>query len=130
MGPTLHRVSHEHRPGHNIIISHFLDTLKAAVNMRLQYVFSEDDEVPRSVFMRNSAKSRTHVLSEEVAMHLEGGQFLLDKLYETYNRFLLSDEEKARVNTQRDYIKNIVSVESRRMRKPEAHVTVKSMGLH
>merc|ERR1711962_23780 len=114
---------------HNIIISHFLDTLKAAVNMRLQYVFSEDDEVPRSVFMRNSVKSRTHVLSEEVAMHLEGGQFLLDKLYETYNRFLLSDEEKARVNTQRDYIKNIVSVESRRMRKPEAHITVKSMGL-
>merc|ERR1712240_998104 len=91
---------------HNIIISRFLDTLKAAVNMRLQYVFSE-----------------------EVAMHMEGGQFLIDKLYETYNRFMLSEEEKARVNTQRDYIKNIVNVESRRMRKPEAHVTVKSMGL-
>jgi len=114
---------------HNIIISRFLDTLKAAVNMRLQYVFSEDDEVPRSLFMRNSVKSRTHVLSEEVAMHMEGGQFLIDKLYETYNRFMLSEEEKARVNTQRDYIKNIVNVESKRMRKPEAHVTVKSMGL-
>merc|ERR1719334_1253803 len=49
---------------HNIIISRFLDTLKAAVNMRLQYVFSEDDEVPRSLFLRNSVKTRTHVLSE------------------------------------------------------------------
>jgi len=115
---------------HNIMISHFLDTLKAAVNMKLQYVFSEEDELPRNLFMKASVKSDTHKFNHmEVAAHMEGGQFLLNKLYETYARFMLSEDEKSRMDTQRDYIKNIVNVESRRMRKPEAHITVKSLGL-
>merc|ERR1719394_1327689 len=45
---------------HNIMISQFLDTLKAAVNMKLQYVFSEEDELPRNLFMKASVKSDTH----------------------------------------------------------------------
>merc|ERR1712180_527565 len=115
---------------HNIMISQFLDTLKAAVNMKLQYVFSEEDELPRNLFMKASVKSDTHKFNHmEVAAHMEGGQFLLNKLYETYARFMLSEDEKLRMDTQRDYIKNIVNVESRRMRKPEAHITVKSLGL-
>jgi len=114
---------------HNIMISQFLDTLKAAVNMRVQYVFSEEDELPRTLFMKTSVKSKTHVFNKmEVAAHMEGGQFLMNKLYEAYARFLPQDEV-ARMDTQRDYIKNIINVESRRMRKPEAHVTIKSLGL-
>merc|ERR1719394_1926415 len=114
---------------HNIMISQFLDTLKAAVNMKVQYVFSEEDELPRTLFMKTSVKSKTHVFNKmEVAAHMEGGQFLINKLYETYARFL-SEEEKARIDTQSDIIKNIINVESRRMRKPEAHVTIKSLGL-
>merc|ERR1719394_2392027 len=114
---------------HNIMISQFLDTLKAAVNMKVQYVFSEEDELPRTLFMKTSVKSKTHVFNKmEVAAHMEGGQFLINKLYETYARFL-SEEEKARIDTQSDIIKNIINVESRRMRMPEAHVTIKSLGL-
>merc|ERR1719370_1271950 len=98
--------------------------------MKLQYVFSEEDELPRNLFMKASVKSDTHKFNHmEVAAHMEGGQFLLNKLYETYARFMLSEDEKSRMDTQRDYIKNIVNVESRRMRKPEAHITVKSLGL-
>merc|ERR1711962_211771 len=114
---------------HNIMISQFLDTLKAAVNMKVQYVFSEEDELPRTLFMKTSVKSKTHVFNKmEVAAHMEGGQFLINKLYETYARFL-SEEEKARIDSQSNIIKNIINVESRRMRKPEAHVTIKSLGL-
>merc|ERR1719516_408327 len=98
---------------HNIMISQFLDTLKAAVNMKVQYVFSEEDELPRTLFMKTSVKSKTHVFN---------------KMDVTYARFL-SEEEKARIDTQSDIIKNIINVESRRMRQPEAHVTIKSLGL-
>merc|ERR1719334_1786442 len=98
--------------------------------MKLQYVFSEEDELPRNLFMKASVKSDTHKFNHmEVSAHMEGGQFLLNKLYETYAQVMLSEDEKSRMETQRDYIKNIVNVESRRMRKPEAHITVKSLGL-
>merc|ERR1712240_833805 len=43
---------------HNIMISQFLDTLKAAVNMKVQYVFSEEDELPRTLFMKTSVKRK------------------------------------------------------------------------
>merc|ERR1711962_84256 len=66
---------------HNIMISQFLDTLKAAVNMKVQYAFSEEDELPRTLFMKTSVKSKTHVFNKmEVAAHMEGGQFLINKL--------------------------------------------------
>merc|ERR1719309_702950 len=43
---------------HNLIISQFLETLKSSVNMKAQYVTSEESAFPRNIFLRSTMKSR------------------------------------------------------------------------
>merc|ERR1719292_91879 len=114
---------------HNVMISQFLDTLKAAVNFKLQYVTSEESAFPKNVFLKDSVASKSHHTQNfEAAINFQGAEFIVNKMYEAYSA-LKPQQEQQRMDEQKNYIKNIVHVESRWARKPEAHVTVKVMGI-
>jgi len=113
---------------HEIIISQFLDTLQAGVNMKMQYVISEESQWPRNVYMKTSIRSKSHIVNAlEAGVHMEGAPFLINKLYEIYSTFL-PEAEQERMNKNKADMKTIINIESRRMRRPEAHITIKSMG--
>merc|ERR1719228_2537045 len=114
---------------HNVMISQFLDTLKAAVNFKLQYVTSEESAFPKNIFLKDSVASKSHHTQNfEAAINFQGAEYIINKMYEAYSA-LKPQQKQQRMDEQKNYIKNIVHVESRWARKPEAHVTVKVMGI-
>merc|ERR1719283_832511 len=114
---------------HNFMISQFLDTLKAAVDFKLQKVTTEESTFPKQIFLEDSVVTKSHKAKIfEAAVNVVGAEYIVNKLYEVYAT-MLPQEEQRKMESQENYIKNIVHVESRRPKKPEAHLTVKVLGL-
>lgn len=114
---------------HNIMITEFLHTLKAAVNVKLQYVTSKESAFPKVAFYKTVVKSEAHKTNNlEASVYFQGAEYLINKMYETYNS-LLPTAEIVNLGDHKDYISNIINVKSRKMKEPKAHITVKMMGL-
>ena len=114
----------------NIMIAQFLDTLKASVGLKMQRIVSQDaSSFPTDVFIKKSMKSRTTTINNsENSLHLQGGPYLINKMYNAYNE-MLTGEEQQKLVQNRIYIKTIVPVESRRLKSPEFTVTASMNGL-
>ena len=114
---------------HNMVIANFLDSLKAAVKVNVQNVFSTESQFPRTQYYKASVLSKSHIVDNlEASVNVQGTEFLINKMFDAYNS-MMQGEEKEKLETNRKNMKNLVRIESRLARKPEAHITVKLMGL-
>merc|ERR1719228_1444258 len=89
----------------------------------------QESAFPKNIFMKNFLVTKSHHTQNfEAAINFQGAELIVNKMYEVYSA-MRPQQEQQRMDEQRNYIKNIVHVESRWARKPEAHVTVKVMGI-
>merc|ERR1719228_64066 len=89
----------------------------------------QESAFPKNIFMKNFLVTKSHHTQNfEAAINFQGAELIVNKMYEVYSA-MRPQQEQQRMDAQHNYIKNIVHVESRWARKPEAHVTVKVMGL-
>lgn len=106
----------------NIEIKQFLETLKASVGLKLQYVNSEESAFPRTMFLQSEISSKAQTMKPwESSVYLQGADTFLDELYNGYKYWSqLSHQQKPEEK---------LTYEPRQTRKPEAHVTLKMFDL-
>ena len=108
----------------NIEIKQFLETLKASVGLKLQYVNSEESAFPRTMFLQSLISSKAQSMKPfESSVYLQGADTFLDALYNEYkfwSQLQLSQAERSEEK---------LTYEPRQSRKPEAHVTLKMFDL-
>merc|ERR1711887_6829 len=108
---------------HNLKIVEFLDTLKAAVTLKLQYVNSEESAVPRTMYAHSDVESRSHAMEMlDSAVYIQGSEELIEKLYTLYHKMQGVD---APIKQQ----ESVLNIRNRKVKQPEAHVTLKMLGL-
>merc|ERR1711887_378351 len=108
---------------HNLKIVEFLDTLKAAVTLKLQYVNSEESAVPRTMYAHSDVESRSHAMEMlDSAVYIQGSEELIEKLYTLYHKMQGVD---APIKQQ----ESVLNIRNRMVKQPEAHVTLKMLGL-
>jgi len=114
---------------HGMMIFKFLDTLKAAVNVKLQYINTPESIVPKNLFFKQTIKTETHRMEAfESSVYTQGAEYFINKMYEAYNS-MMTGTEKAQYVANKNFMKNILRVENRVALPPAAHITVKMLGL-
>merc|ERR1719348_2159019 len=114
---------------HNMMIFQFLDSLKAAVNVNVQYINGPESIIPKNTFIKQTIKTETHRMETiESSVYTQGAEYFINKMYETYNSMMTGTDE-AQYVANRNIMKNILRVENRVALPPAAHITVKTMGL-
>eukprot|EP00092_Neocalanus_flemingeri_P009183 GFUD01009884.1.p1 GENE.GFUD01009884.1~~GFUD01009884.1.p1 ORF type:complete len:1721 (+),score=446.76 GFUD01009884.1:69-5231(+) len=105
---------------HNIKISQFLDTLRAAVSLHLQYVNSEESAVPRRFYVKSDIESKSQIMEKiESSIYIQGSEVLIEKLYNLYK---MIHQHKIKHESN-------IDIKNRMAKQPEAHVTLNMMGL-
>ena len=106
----------------NLEIKQFLETLKASVGLKLQYVNSEESAFPRTMYLQSEISSKAQTMKPfESSVYLQGADTFLDELYNGYKFWSgLNQQEKPEEK---------LTYEPRQSRKPEAHVTLKMFDL-
>ena len=108
---------------HNIKIVQFLDTLKSAVTLKLQYVNSEESAIPRTMYVKSDVQTKSQKKELfESAVYIQGSEVLVEKLYNMYS---LIQNQKVPKHTQ----ESVLNIKNRMTKQPEAHVTLKMLGL-
>jgi len=108
---------------HNLKIVQFLDTLRAAVQLKLQYVNSEESAIPRTMYVKSDVHTKSHAMEMlDSAVYIQGTEELIEKMYNTYTKIqgqqpLMQEQE------------SVLDIKNRMVKQPEAHVTLKMMGL-
>merc|ERR1719318_499454 len=108
---------------HNIKIVQFLDTLRSAVTLKLQYVNSEESAVPRTMYVKSDIQSKGHSKDMfESAVYVQGSEVLMEKMYNLYK--IVQNQELPQQKQE-----SILNIKNRMPKQPEAHVTLKMLGL-
>merc|ERR1719312_2127547 len=108
---------------HNLKIVQFLDTLRAAVQLKLQYVNSEESAIPRTMYVKSDVHTKSHAMEMlDSAVYIQGTEELIEKMYNTYRKIqgqdpLMQEQE------------SVLDIKNRMIKQPEAHVTLKLLGL-
>merc|ERR1711970_1341601 len=114
---------------HGMMIFQFLDNLKAAVNVKLQYINTPESVIPKNMFLKQTIKTETHRMETiETSVYTQGAEYFINKMYEAYNS-MMTGTDKAQYVANKNIMKNILRVENRVALPPAAHITVKMMGL-
>ena len=108
---------------HNIKIVEFLDTFRSAVTLKLQYVNSEESAFPRTIFVKSEVQSKSQSRDMfESAVYIQGSEVLIEKMYNLYKMVKNQEMPKHKQGS-------ILNIKNRVDRQPEAHVTLKMLGL-
>ena len=108
---------------HNIKIVQFLDTLRSAVTLKLQYVTSEESAVPRTMYVKSDIQSKSQSKDMfESAVYVQGSEVLMEKMYNLYK--IVQNQELPKYKQE-----SILNIKNRMAKHPEAHVTLKMLGL-
>ena len=112
---------------HSVLIYNFLDGLKSAVSLKLEYITSKESAFPRSVFMKSKVDSRSHSTDSFVSgVHFQGAEVIINKMFEVFT----ADDVKENINARTNYIKSLLRVSPRKNKMPEAFMDLKLIGLH
>jgi len=97
--------------------------LKAAVTLKLQYVNSEESAVPRTMYAHSDVESRSHAMEMlDSAVYIQGSEELIEKMYTLYHKM-------QGIETPIQQHESVLSIGNRKVKQPEAHVTLKMLGL-
>jgi hypothetical protein len=117
-------------------LSHFEESLKASVSHKYQWTSSEESAIPKLMYgkIRIDTMGST-IESLETAFYLQGAEYVFEKLYDLYSDISKNSEEtrgrdildqnKREVKEKMDKL----NVEPRKSLTPEAHLTLKFLGL-
>merc|ERR1719370_2014187 len=79
---------------HGMMIFKFLDNLKAAVNVKLQYINTPESIVPKNLFFKHEIKTETHRMEAfESSVYTQGAEYFINKMYEAYNSMMTGTEK-------------------------------------
>lgn len=122
---------------HNLQVSHFIDSLRATVNKKLQWVTTEDSVIPKSLYTKTEVHYVDNIAEPlETTLYIQGAKYVIDQLYDLYSETMEQKEEKQH---EQDLEKNKEEIREKSSRlniepriiekQPEAHLTMKLMGL-
>jgi len=115
---------------HNLQFTTFVETLKTAVSHKLQWVASEDSFIPRSIYANAEllgASSNFEAI--EANLYMQGSEWTIEKLYDLYSNMVHPEFNTNENNREIEEILRKVGIQGKRQVKPEAHFTLKFMGL-
>lgn len=117
-------------------LSHFEESLKASVSHKYQWTSSEESAIPKLMYGKFKIDTMGSTIeSLETAFYLQGAEDVIEKLYDLYSDISRnSDESKGREfldQNQREIKEKMdkLNVEPRKTLSPEAHLTMKFMGM-
>jgi len=116
--------------------SHFEESLKASVEHKYQWTSSEDSAIPKLMYNKIKIDTMASTAeSMETAFYLQGAEVVFEKLYDLYSDISKKSEEvRDRDNLEQNEREvkekmDKLNVEPRKSLTPEAHLTLKLMGL-
>merc|ERR1711887_348078 len=116
----------------NIHYTSFVETLKTLVSYKLQWTASEESFIPRTIFGKTVLTGPVSKIEPlETAFYMQGTETVISKLLEMYSELVTPEETSTVKKGEREVEEKlrVLGVQEKRFIKPEAHLTLKFMGL-
>merc|ERR1712042_287381 len=116
----------------NIHYTSFVETLKPLVSYKLQWTASEESFIPRTIFGKTVLTGPVSKIEPlETAFYMQGTETVISKLLEMYSELATPEETSTVKKGEREVEEKLrtLGVQEKRFIKPEAHLTLKFMGL-
>merc|ERR1712042_172969 len=116
----------------NIHYTSFVETLKTLVSYKLQWTASEESFIPRTIFGKTVLTGPVSKIEPlETAFYMQGTETVISKLLEMYSELVTPEETSTVKKGEREVEEKLrtLGVQEKRFIKPEAHLTLKFMGL-
>merc|ERR1711915_574601 len=110
----------------------FVETLKTLVSHKLQWTASEESFIPRTIFSKIELRGPVSKIETlETAFYMQGAETVLSKLIELYSQLVIPGETSTASQGEREVEEKMrtLGVHEKKYIKPEAHLTLKFMGL-
>ena len=122
---------------HTIQLSHFVEVLRTTVSQKLQWVSTEQSFLPKSFYGKTTVRGIDfNAETVESYLYLQGAESIIEKLYDLYSRMESHNEtqkerqeKEINIREMRERSEKMNIVPRTRDEKPEAHLTLKMMGL-
>ena len=103
----------------NVKIMNFLESLKASVGLKLQYVNSEESAIPRNMYLKSEINTHVQQIKQlETSVYMQGVDQIIEKLQDLYKMIMFPNDSQQKQNEK-------LSFKPRSSKSPEAHVTLK-----
>merc|ERR1711863_218859 len=116
----------------NIHYTSFVETLKTLVSYKLQWTASEESFIPRTIFGKTVLTGPVSKIEPlETAFYMQGTETVISKLLEMYSELVTPEETSTVKKGEREVEEKmrVLGVQEKGFIKPEAHLTLKFMGL-
>ena len=118
----------------NMHLTYFVESLRSSVHHKVQWVSSEESIFPKSIHFKAEMRGQdSDIESLETSFYMQGAEHIIEKLQDMYDNFKSQgNNQQSQLNenkreTQEKLRK--LNIQDREVLKPEAHLTLKFMGL-
>ena len=104
----------------NLEIQHYLESLKASVGLKMQYINPEESAIPRQMYIKSEMNSQVqHTNKLEASLYVQGADQVIEKLQDLYKAMFQQE------SLQQQKQPESLQYKSRSSKNPEAHVVLK-----
>merc|ERR1712126_415864 len=131
--PMAKPVTEGYQYSRNYHYTSFVESLRTLVSHRLTWTSTEQSFIPTTFYNKMQLKSSIGALNSiETILHMEGMETVVSKLIEMYSELVTPEEQESsvsKIETETKEKLRTLGVHGKKKTKPEAHLTLKYMGL-
>ena len=118
----------------NMHFTRLVESLRSSVHHKVQWVSSEESFFPKSIHAKAEMRGQdSNVEAVEANLYMQGVENVIEKLQDLYENFKVhSNNQQSELNNNKRETQEKMrqlSIQDREYKKPEAHLTLKFMGL-